>query len=116
MESLLSFFISDAFAESNPAQQGGGLAGLLPLFIIMIVFYFMLIRPQSKRMKETKAMIDSLKKGDEVVTTGGVLAKVTEVGDSFLSVDAGEGTTLTIQRQSIGSLVPKGTIKELKKA
>ena len=114
MESLLSFFVSDAWA-ADAAPTGSGLTSLLPLVVIMVVFYFMLIRPQSKRMKETKSMIESLKKGDEVVTNGGLLAKVVNVGDSFVSIEAAEGVVLTIQKQAVGALMPKGTIKELAK-
>ncbi|MBT7445996.1 MAG: preprotein translocase subunit YajC [Methylococcales bacterium] len=113
MESLLSFFISDAHAAAG-GQEPSALAGILPLVLIMVVFYFMLIRPQSKRMKEQKLMISELKKGDEIVTNGGVLAKIVNVGDNFLTVEAGEGITLLLQRQAVGALMPKGTMKEAK--
>lgn len=116
MESLLSLFISNAHAAEGAAPQSGGLMGLLPLVLIMVVFYFMLIRPQSKRMKEQKAMISSLKKGDEVVTSGGLLGKITNVGDNFLVIDSGDGVMLTVQRTAIGALMPKGTMKEAKSA
>jgi len=112
MDALLSLFVSNAWAAD--AGQPSALTSLLPLVLIMIVFYFMLIRPQSKRMKEQKNMIGSLKKGDEIVTNGGLLGKITHVGDSFISVDTGEGTTLIVQRQAIGALMPKGTLKEAK--
>ena len=109
----MSFFISDAMAEGAAAagQQGSSLLGLFPLLLIMVAFYFMLIRPQSKRAKEHKNMVAALSKGDEVVTNGGILGKVIEIGESFLTVEIATGVEIKIQRQSVATLVPKGTIK-----
>lgn len=111
----MSFFISDAFAEgaaaAGGAQQDGGLLGLLPLILIFVLFYFMLIRPQAKRAKEHKNMVEALAKGDEVVTNGGLLGRISEVGESFLTVKVADGVEVKIQKQSISALVPKGTMK-----
>ncbi|HEC17995.1 MAG TPA: preprotein translocase subunit YajC [Gammaproteobacteria bacterium] len=111
----MSFFISDAFAEgaaaAGAAQPGSGLAGMLPLLLIFVLFYFMLIRPQAKRAKEHKNMVAALAKGDEVVTNGGLLGRVTEVGESFLTLKIADGVEVKVQKQSISALVPKGTMK-----
>lgn len=111
----MSFFISDAFAEgaaaAGAAPQGSGMLGMLPLLLIFVLFYFMLIRPQSKRAKEHKNMVEALAKGDEVVTNGGLLGRVTDVGESFLTVKVADGVEVKIQKQSISALVPKGTMK-----
>ncbi len=115
----MSFFISDAFAEgaADAAAQGSGLLGMLPLLLIFVLFYFMLIRPQSKRAKEHKNMVAALEKGDEVVTNGGLLGRVTDVGEGFLTVKIAEGVEVKVQRQSVSALVPKGTVKsEVKNA
>jgi preprotein translocase subunit YajC len=107
----MSFFISDAFAEAAGQSSDSGLLGMLPLLLIFVLFYFMLIRPQAKRAKEHKNMVGSLVKGDEIVTNGGLLGRITEVGESFLSVQVADGVEVKIQRQSVSALVPKGTIK-----
>jgi preprotein translocase subunit YajC len=110
----MSFFISDAMAEGAAAAAGqsdGGLLGMLPLLLIFVLFYFMLIRPQTKRAKEHKNMVEALSKGDEVVTNGGLLGRVTEVGESFLTVTIADGVEVKVQKQSVSALVPKGTMK-----
>lgn len=111
----MSFFISDAMAEAAPAAQGGDpiTALLFPLGLIFL-FYFFLIRPQSKRAKEHRSMVEALSKGDEVVTQGGILGKITHVGENFVSVEIADNITIKIQKASIGALMPKGTIKEQK--
>lgn len=111
----MSFFISDAFAEgAAAAPPESGLLGMLPLLLIFVLFYFMLIRPQSKRAKEQKNMIAALSKGDEVVTNGGLLGKITDVNESFLTVKIADDVEVKIQKQSVSALVPKGTIKSNK--
>lgn len=107
----MSFFISDALAQGGAPTQGGGLIGLLFPILLIVVFYFLLIRPQTKRAKEHKQMVAALKKGDEVVTGGGVLGRIIEVGDNFLQVEVADGVQLKIQKQSVATLMPKGTIK-----
>lgn len=108
----MSFFISDAMAEGAAAGAGdGGLLGMLPLLLIFVLFYFMLIRPQTKRAKEHKNMVEALAKGDEIVTNGGLLGKIIEVDDSFLTVSIADGVEVKLQRQAVSTLVPKGTLK-----
>lgn len=110
----MSFFISDAMAEAagTTAQQAQpGIMGFLPLIIIFVLFYFLLIRPQTKRAKEHKQMVGSLEKGDEVVTNGGVLGKITEVGENFISVEIADNVNIKVQRNAVASLLPKGTYK-----
>ncbi len=111
---MMSFFISDAMAEGGEAATSasqGGLLGFIPLILIFIIFYFLIIRPQVKRAKEHKKLTESVAKGDEVITGGGLLGKVVDVNDNFVTVEVAEGVEVKIQRQSVASLVPKGTIK-----
>lgn len=107
----MGFFISDAWA------QGGGAGSPFPSLIMLVVlfglFYVLLIRPQQKRQKEHKQMAEKLAKGDEVVTQGGVLGRITKVGDTFLNLEVSEGTEIKIQRTAVATLMPKGTIKSL---
>ncbi|NNG11952.1 MAG: preprotein translocase subunit YajC [Halobacteria archaeon] len=108
----MSFFISDAWAQAAPQGQADPLISFLPLIFIFVVFYFLLIRPQSKKAKEHKKMVEALAKGDEVVTNGGLLGKISKVGDNFVELEVAEGTRVTIQRQAVANLMPKGTVKE----
>lgn len=107
----MSFFIADAMAAASPGQSDP-LISFLPLILIFVVFYFLLIRPQSKRTKEHKTMVESLAKGDEVVTNGGLLGKITKAGDTFVELEVSDGIRVKVQRQSVANLMPKGTIKE----
>ena len=107
-------FISDAFAQTAPAAQGGtesGLLSMLPLVLMFVVLYFVMIRPQMKRQKEHKAMIEALAKGDEVVTAGGVVGRIAKLGDSFIGLEVASGVELQVQRSSIVQVLPKGTLK-----
>jgi len=109
---VLDFFISPAWAEGAPAgQQPDPLMGFLPLILILVVFYFLILRPQQKKIKEHKQLIESLKKGDEVVTNGGLLGRITEVGDSFVQMKVADNVEVRVQRQAIAALMPKGTFK-----
>ncbi|MCW8853071.1 MAG: preprotein translocase subunit YajC [Gammaproteobacteria bacterium] len=111
----MSFFISDALAEAAPAaQQGDPITALLFPIGLIFLFYFFLIRPQSKRAKEHKAMTEALSKGDEVVTQGGILGKITAVHENFVSIEISPDTVINVQKHSVGALMPKGTIKEMK--
>lgn len=111
----MSFFISDALAEGGAAaSQGDPLTALLLPVGLLVLFYFFLIRPQSKRAKEHKGMVESLSKGDEVITQGGILGKITSISENFVSLEISDNTSIKVQKTSIGSLMPKGTIKELK--
>ena len=108
----MSFFISDAWAEAAPAAAAGPtLIEFVPLILIFVVFYFMLIRPQMKRAKEHKKLIEALAKNDEVVTSGGLLGKVTRVDESFITMEIASGVEIKVQRSSVSSIVPKGTYK-----
>ena len=111
----MSFFISEAFAEAAPAaaQQPSLLESFLPLILIFAVFYFLMIRPQSKRAKEHKKMLDALAKGDEVVTSGGLLGKVTDLGENFVEVELADNVRVKVQRPAITAVMPKGTLSSL---
>lgn len=106
----MNFLINDAWAAADPGA-GGSILGLLPLIVIFVVFYFLLIRPQTKRAKEQREMVAALAKGDEVVTNGGLLGRIAELGDQFIDLELGEGHVVKIQRHAIAALVPKGTMK-----
>ncbi|MCC8988955.1 MAG: preprotein translocase subunit YajC [Candidatus Contendobacter sp.] len=112
MESILNFLIRDAAAQAAGAPSGDmGLMNLLFPIILIGAFYFLLIRPQTKRAKEHKQMVESLKKGDEIVTGGGVLGRITEIGENFVQVEVAEGVQIKVQKQAVSSLMPKGTLK-----
>jgi preprotein translocase subunit YajC len=109
-------FISEAFAQAAPAAAAadspfGGITGMLPILLMFVVLYFVMIRPQMKRQKEHKSMIDALAKGDEVVTTGGMLGKVTKMGESFLTIEIATGVEIQVQRSAVVQVLPKGTVK-----
>jgi len=105
----MGWLIQDAWAQAD--GQGNPFISLLPLVLIFAVFYFLLIRPQNKRQKEHRELVANLNVGDEVVTAGGVLGKVTEIKDQFLHVQVADGIELKVQRHTIGAVMPKGTIK-----
>ncbi|MDH3915923.1 MAG: preprotein translocase subunit YajC [Chromatiales bacterium] len=107
----MDFFISSAWAQAAPAQQPDALTSFIPLIIIFVVFYFLLIRPQTKRAKEHRKMVSELKVGDEVVTSGGVLGKISDAGDQFLEVEIATGVTVKVQRSTVSMVMPKGTYK-----
>lgn len=107
-------FISNAYAETAAAPQGGGFMEFLPLIALIAVFYFLVLRPQSKRAKEHKAMMGALQRGDEVVTTGGEVGSVTKVYEDYVGVLLGENIEVTVQKAAIQSVLPKGTIKSIK--
>ncbi|MDX1454301.1 MAG: preprotein translocase subunit YajC [Gammaproteobacteria bacterium] len=109
----MGFFISDAMAASQSAGEPNLLAQLLPLILIFVVFYFLLIRPQSKRAKEHRQMVEALSVGDEVVTNGGIAGKLSKVGEQYLHVDVADGMTLKIQKHAVATVLPKGTLKTL---
>ena len=108
-------FISTAYAQTAPAAAAGGtestLLSMLPLVLMFVVLYFIMIRPQMKKQKEHKAMIEAVAKGDEVVIAGGVLGRVAKLGDQFLSVEVASGVELQVQRGSVVQVLPKGTYK-----
>ena len=104
----MDFLIANAYAQD--AAPKSGLAGFLPLILIFVVFYFMLIRPQMKRAKEHRKMVSELSKGDEVVTNGGLLGKITDISDSFVTLQLADNVTIKLQRQAVASVMPKGTM------
>ncbi len=109
-------FISSAFAQTAPAAAGGdmqsSLMGMLPLVLMFVVLYFIMIRPQMKKQKEHKAMIDALAKGDPVVTVGGVLGTVTKLDEQVVSLEVAHGVEIQVQRVAIVQVLPKGAIKQ----
>jgi len=109
-------FISSAFAQTAPAAAAGGdmqstLMSMLPLLLMFAVLYFVMIRPQMKKQKEHRAMIDALAKGDEVVTAGGLLGKVSKIGDAYIGVELATGVEVQMQRNAVVQVLPKGTLK-----
>jgi preprotein translocase subunit YajC len=105
----MDFFISNAYAQD--ATTPGGLMSFLPLIVIFAVFYFMLIRPQMKRSKEHKQLVSQLGKGDEVVTNGGLLGKIIDVSETFVTLELADNLQIKLQRQAVANVMPKGTIK-----
>lgn len=108
----MSFFINDAMAQAADSGSGGILS-FLPLIILFVVFYFLLIRPQQKKAKQHKNMVAELKKGDEIITNGGVLAKITDVGENFLTCEIADKVEIKVQSHAVSTVLPKGTIKGL---
>ena len=109
-------FISNAYAQATTAAEPGMMGNLttfLPLILMFVVMYFLMIRPQQKRQKELKAMMDALAKGDEVVTVGGVLGKVSKVNDTYVTIEVAPNTELVVQKSAVSTLLPKGTLKSL---
>ena len=108
-------FISTAYAQTAPAAAQGGiessLMSLLPLILMFVVLYFIMIRPQMKRQKEHRAMIDALAKGDEVVVAGGIVGRISRLGDTILHVEVSPGVEMQVQRPSVVQVLPKGTFK-----
>jgi len=106
----MDFLIASAYAQ-DAAPQGGGLMSFLPLIIIFVIFYFLLIRPQMKRAKEHRQLVANLAKGDEIVTSGGLLGKILEVEDTFVTVELADNVVVRVQRHAVTSVMPKGTVK-----
>ncbi|MDI4638586.1 MULTISPECIES: preprotein translocase subunit YajC [Halomonadaceae] len=109
---MLDFFISPAHAEGG-AAAGGGIAQIVMLGGFVLIFYFLLWRPQAKRAKQHKQLISGLSKGDEVVIGGGMLGRITKVTDEFISMEIAEGTEINVQKNAVASVLPKGTIKSI---
>jgi len=104
-------FISNAYAQTAAGGAESSLFSLLPLVLMFVVLYFIIIRPQMKKQKEHKAMIEALAKGDEVIIAGGVLGRVAKLGDSMINVEVASGVELQVQRASVVQVLPKGTFK-----
>jgi preprotein translocase subunit YajC len=109
----MDFLINSAYAQAAGGAPAGGfsLIGMAPVLVMVVAFYFLLIRPQSKRAKEQRDMLSKIAAGDEIATTGGILGKVTEVSDQFLSVEIASGVTIKLQKFQVAQLLPKGTVK-----
>jgi preprotein translocase subunit YajC len=103
--------IPEAFAQGAATSPGGGLAPLLMMVVFIVIFYFLLIRPQQRKAKEHQAMIAKVATGDEVVTAGGILGRVVDVGDVFVTLEIAEGVRIKVQKFQITALMPKGTLK-----
>lgn len=114
MISVSQLFINNAYAEgAAAAPQDGGIMQFLPLIALLAVFYFLILRPQQKRVKEQKAMIEALQKGDEVATAGGILGKVTKVGEDNAAIEIADNVVIQVQKAAIQNVLPKGTIKSI---
>ena len=109
----MDFLINDAWAKTATAARGPGLMDFLPLILLVIIFYFLLIRPQMKRTKEHRKMVDALAKGDEAVTNGGLLGRVKDLGENFIVMELAQGVEVKVQRNAISAVLPKGTMKTL---
>ena len=107
----MDWLISTAHAQAQAAPQGSALMQFLPLILIFVVFYFLLIRPQTKRAKEHREMVAALEVGTEVVTNGGILGKVTAISEQFLTIEIADGVNVKVQRHTVAQVLPKGTLK-----
>jgi preprotein translocase subunit YajC len=103
--------ISPAYAQAAAGGTESTLLGLLPLVLMFVVLYFVMIRPQLKRQKEHRAMVDALAKGDEIVSAGGILGKVSKIGDTYIGVELADGLEVQMQRTAVVQVLPKGTVK-----
>lgn len=106
--------IGTAYAQAAGGAQGGGdtLMGMLPIILMFVILYFLMIRPQMKKAKEHKTMLDALQKGDEVVAVG-ILGRISKISDNYVSLEVAPNTTIQVQRQAVTTLLPKGTIKDV---
>lgn len=107
--------ISNAFAQAAPAAPDAtsGLMGMLPIILMFVVLWFLMIRPQMKRAKEHKSMVEALQKGDEVVTQGGIAGRITKVGENYVSLEVADKVEIAVQKSAVGTILPKGTLKAL---
>jgi preprotein translocase subunit YajC len=110
-------FISNAYAQTAGAAADPGIMGTLgmygPFVILFVLMYFLMIRPQQKRQKELRTMMDALAKNDEVITVGGVLGRVTKVSEGYVTIEVAPGTEMVVQKSAVTALLPKGTLKSL---
>lgn len=112
----MDFFITKAWAEGAAAPQGGDpMMGMLFFVGMIVIFYFLLIRPQQKRAKEHRKMVEALGKGDEVITNGGMLGKIVEISEQYVTVEIASNVQVKIQRQAISTILPKGSLKAAEK-
>lgn len=109
----MDFFINNAWAQSAPASGGSGMSNIIFIVVMFAVFWFILIRPQMKQAKEHKNMVSALAKGDEVVTTGGMLGKINKIDDNFVVLEIADKVEIKIQKNSVSTVLPKGTLKTI---
>ena len=105
--------VSNAYAQAAPSGDAGFM-GLLPIILMFVLLYFLMIRPQMKRAKEHKQMVEALQKGDEVITAGGMVGRISEMGDAYVTLEVAPNTEVSVQRAAVQTLLPKGTMKSLK--
>ena len=105
--------ISPAYAQATGATADAGIMNIGMLVLMLVVFWFILIRPQMKRAKEHKSMVEALEKGAEVVTAGGIVGKITKIGDGYVTLEIADNTEIVVQRNAVQTLLPKGTMKSL---
>ncbi|OGV26016.1 MAG: preprotein translocase subunit YajC [Legionellales bacterium RIFCSPHIGHO2_12_FULL_37_14] len=109
----MAFFISNAYASTAHPAQGDGMYSIFMIAIIFVLFYFMLIRPQNQRLKTQRQMLEALKKGDEVVIGGGIMGRITQINDQHIKLLITENCEISVQRQAVSSVLPKGTLKTI---
>ncbi len=109
----MDWLISAAHAQGAAPAQADPLSAFLPLILLMVIFYFLLIRPQQKRNKEHKAMLGQLAKGDELITSGGVAGKLVEIGDAFITLEVADNVRIKVQKHAVSNVLPKGSLKQL---
>jgi len=105
--------ISPAYAQAAAPAGDAGFMGLLPIILMFVLLYFLMIRPQMKRAKEHKALVEALQKGDEVITAGGVLGRVTKVSDAYASIEIAPNTEISVQKAAVQTVLPKGSLKTI---
>jgi preprotein translocase subunit YajC len=105
--------ISSAYAQASAPGGDPGFMGLLPIILMFVLLYFLMIRPQMKRAKEARAMVEALQKGDEVITAGGMLGRISKISDSYITLEIAPNTEISIQKAAVQMLLPKGTLKTL---
>lgn len=110
---MLDFLVSPAFAQTAAQPQPNALMQFLPLIVLVVLFYFMLIRPQMKRSKEQREMLGALAKGDETLTSGGLAGRIAAIGENYITLEIAEGVAVKVQKSSIVSVLPKGSLKNL---
>ena len=108
----MNFFISDAMAQGS-APGGDGAMSIIFLVGMFVIMYFFLIRPQVKRQKEHKALVEGLKKGDEIQTMGGLMGKIIDLGDNFMKVEVADNVVVTVRKTAVETIMPKGSLKEM---
>ena len=105
--------ISSAFAQAAPAGGDGGMMNILFIVLMFVIIYFLMIRPQMKRAKEHRTMLDALQKGDEVITAGGVLGRVSKMGEAYVTIEIAPNTEVSVQKAAVQTVLPKGTLKSI---